>query len=113
MRDPDQKRGLYGKYFVQRLRPEDQGEPLVLCRGHSLDPVLSIPKHGACPLFVLDLVHDVHARAALAAYADSCRAEYPLLAADLWKQLLETSDAHRVALQQTDRPAEASAERAA
>lgn len=33
--------------------------------------------------FVLDCTYDPHARAALLAYADSCQAEYPFLAADL------------------------------
>lgn len=40
-------------------------------------------KHYRCDYFVLDLTHDRHSLAALSAYADSCREEYPLLAADL------------------------------
>ncbi len=40
-------------------------------------------KHDGCEYFVLDLTHDVHAKAALLAYADSCESEYPKLAADL------------------------------
>ncbi len=40
-------------------------------------------KHERCRYFVLDLDHDAHAVAALKAYADSCKAEYPPLAADL------------------------------
>ena len=40
-------------------------------------------KHFECDYFVLDLTHDPHALPALRAYADSCRAEYPLLADDL------------------------------
>lgn len=40
-------------------------------------------KHEHCAYFVLDLQHDKHALAALRAYAKSCRAEYPQLAADL------------------------------
>jgi len=40
-------------------------------------------KHDGCDYFVLDLTHDPHAAPALRAYADSCRADYPLLAADL------------------------------
>lgn len=40
-------------------------------------------KHEHCSYFVLDVIHDPHARAALKAYADSCRGEYPLLAVDL------------------------------
>jgi len=40
-------------------------------------------KHEACAYFVLDCDHDPHAKVALKAYADSCRAEYPQLARDL------------------------------
>lgn len=40
-------------------------------------------KHDKCYYFVLDVTHDPHAVPALAAYAASCRAEYPVLAADL------------------------------
>lgn len=40
-------------------------------------------KHDGCFYFVLDLDHDPHAKAALKAYADSCRADYPKLAEDL------------------------------
>lgn len=60
--DPDTQRGLYGKYKVERI----DGKP----RG---------------PYFVLDYAHDPHAVAALLAYADSCEAEFPALAADLRK----------------------------
>lgn len=40
-------------------------------------------KHENCFYFVLDLNHDPHAKAALKAYADSCRTDYPLLAGDI------------------------------
>lgn len=40
-------------------------------------------KHNGCEYFVLDLTHDVHAKAALLAYADSCEGDYPVLASDL------------------------------
>jgi hypothetical protein len=40
-------------------------------------------KHDGCEYFVLDMTHDFHARAALVAYAASCEADYPALAADL------------------------------
>lgn len=40
-------------------------------------------KHDGCFYFVLDCDHDRHAKAALKAYADSCRDEYPRLALDL------------------------------
>jgi len=62
--DSDQVRGLYRKYHVERLHDKTG-------------------KHRNCEYFVLDLDHDKHALAALRAYADSCEAEYPLLAADL------------------------------
>lgn len=40
-------------------------------------------KHYGCEYFVLDLTHDKHAIPAIAAYADSCKNEYPWLAKDL------------------------------
>lgn len=41
-------------------------------------------KHfGGCHYFVLDIDHDPHAAPALLAYADSCQATHPQLAADL------------------------------
>ncbi len=40
-------------------------------------------KYHADDHFVLDLTHDAYAIPAIAAYADACEAEYPLLAADL------------------------------
>ena len=59
----DKSRGLYTKYRVERV---DQS-----------------PKHQDCQYFVLDLTHDKYAAIALRAYAEACRVEYPLLAADL------------------------------
>lgn len=41
-------------------------------------------KHHGCRYFVLDITHDKFAAAALKAYADACRSEYPLLAKDLY-----------------------------
>ena len=63
----DKTRGLYNKFTVTR-------------NDGSSDPG---GKHFGCEYFVLDLTHDKHAAAALRAYAESCAAEYPLLAADL------------------------------
>jgi len=63
----DRNRGLYGKFHVTRT--DGSSEPG--------------GKHDGGEYFVLDLTHDKHAAAALRAYADSCDAEYPLLAADL------------------------------
>lgn len=63
----DKSKELYGKFVVQRTDGKDApGE-----------------KHHDCRYFVLDVDHDPHAKAALEAYATSCEAEYPLLAADL------------------------------
>jgi hypothetical protein len=61
----DRTRGLYGKFHVARADGDPTG------------------KHEGCDYFVLDLVHDPHAKAALIAYAASCSADYPHLAADL------------------------------
>lgn len=46
-------------------------------------------KHEGCQYFTLDLTHDPHAVAALTAYRDSCRADFPKLAADLTAQLFD------------------------
>ena len=73
----DKTKGLYGKFIVQRADGSDQ---------HG-------GKHHGCEYFVLDLSHDKHAYMALRAYANSCREEYPLLAADL----LEKSKVMRAA----------------
>ena len=64
----DKSRGLYNKFTVTRTDGRDR-------RGD---------KHERCEYFVLDLDHDPHARAALLAYADSCRKEYPALSVDLF-----------------------------
>jgi len=40
-------------------------------------------KHAGCSYFVLDLDHDEHAIAAIAAYAESCEDTRPVLARDL------------------------------
>jgi hypothetical protein len=96
MSDPDKERGLYQKYFVQRL-PEGcdtRGLALVDLRktGTMHADVLLLPpqKHEKCPYFVLDLVHDKHARYAANVYALSCQDEYPALAKSLWEKLDET-----------------------
>lgn len=72
--DPDQERGLYGKYRVEKIRrsPGPAGIEYV-------DPG---------PVFVLAYTKDPHARVALAAYAESCRTDFPELARDL-RHLLE------------------------
>jgi hypothetical protein len=60
--------GLYEKYSVKRT--DGKSEP-----GQ---------KHFFCKYYVLDLKHDKFARAALLAYADACKKEFPLLARDLY-----------------------------
>ncbi len=67
----DTKRGLYNKFEVSRTDGASRPGK----------------KHHGCEYFVLDLTHDKHAEAALRAYADSCAADYPLLAADLYAKL--------------------------
>lgn len=63
----DKSKGLYNKFKITRMDGRgDRGE-----------------KHEGCQYFVLDLDHDPHALAALKAYANSCRSNYPLLANDL------------------------------
>lgn len=71
----DKLRGIYNKFSVERTDGSDQ-------RGG---------KHEGCEYFVLDLDHDPHAMAAIKAYADSCRVDYPMLADDLM-DLARTSD---------------------
>lgn len=63
----DRTRGLYEKYRVERTDGS------------------SAPggKHDGCQYFVLDTSCDPHAIPALLAYAQSCKADYPLLARDV------------------------------
>lgn len=61
-----QTTGIYHKFNVSRVDGTDQPGQ----------------KHDGCQYFVLDLTHDKHAPAAMAAYAASCRENYPALAAD-------------------------------
>jgi len=68
----DKSRGLFRK-FEGITRTDGSSEPG--------------GKHYDCDYFVLDMTHDAHAPAALRAYADSCAAEYPLLAEDLRRKL--------------------------
>ena len=64
--DKDKTKGLYGKYYVERINDK---------KG----------KHKNCQYFVLDLVHDKYAYPALIAYREACKEEYPQLADDLFK----------------------------
>ena len=63
----DPNRGIYHKFKVERVDGESRP------RG----------KHHACHYFVLDLDHDPHAKAAIEAYAESCKDAFPKLARDL------------------------------
>jgi len=63
----DTNRGIYQKFIVERT--DGSSEPG--------------GKHAECEYFVLDIMHDKHAKAALLAYAESCKIEYPLLAHDV------------------------------
>lgn len=74
----DRNRGLYEKFMVER-------------RDGASDPG---GKHHDCEYFVLDLDHDPHAAVALDAYADSCAAQYPALAADLRAKALTVRETH-------------------
>ncbi len=65
--DADKAKGLYNKFTVFRTDGTD----------------LPGKKHSGCQYFVLDLTHDPHAIAAIRAYANSCRNDFPALAADL------------------------------
>lgn len=65
----DKTRGIYQKFKVERTDGKSApGE-----------------KHDGCQYFVLDTGCDPHAIPALLAYAESCKSEYPLLAADVRK----------------------------
>ena len=80
--DPDRARGLYPKFAVFRL-PDPDADP-----APSVAPYRTVTE----PLFVLRYQRDPHARAALEAYAKSCEADYPILAADLRRELAEATD---------------------
>src|ERR1700758_3049829 len=68
--------GLYNKFHIERTDGS------------------SAPggKHETCKYFVLDVHCDQHAIPALMAYADSCKADYPLLARDLVAQAQANCD---------------------
>jgi hypothetical protein len=64
--------GLYNKFIVTRTDGDPTG------------------KHANDEYFVLNLTTDKHAIPAIAAYADSCAEEYPLLASDLRSKIAHT-----------------------
>jgi hypothetical protein len=59
--------GIYHKFRVSRVDGSDSPGA----------------RHDSCAYFVLDCDHDPHAKAAIKAYADSCRSENPKLSIDL------------------------------
>ena len=63
----DKNKGIYEKFTVYR----NDGKSAVGA------------KHHGCEYFVLDLTHDKYAAAALKAYAEACKLEFPLLASDV------------------------------
>ncbi len=63
----DKEKGIYKKYEVSRTD------------GSSKEG----GKHADCQYFVLDVTHDKFAEAALTAYIEACKDEYPQLAQDL------------------------------
>ena len=65
------KKGLYGKYIIQKAN------------GEAIDP--------KAVYFTLRIDTDPHARAAIRAYIESCREEQPELARDLERVLREVS----------------------
>jgi hypothetical protein len=64
---PAEQQGLFRKFDVRRTDGSDAPGG----------------KHHGCEYFVLDVRHDPHAKAALAAYAEAVRATHPLLADDM------------------------------
>ena len=67
--------GLYGKYFVSRVDHRDVA-------GGDRDDAR---------YFVLDYIHDKHAKEALKYYAYLCEDEFPQLAVDLWMELRDAA----------------------
>lgn len=68
---PSSQQGLYGKFYIERTDGKSApGE-----------------KHHGCQYFILDITHDIHAKAALLAYAQSCALTHPELSHDLYTQL--------------------------
>lgn len=81
-----EQQGIFDKYTVERNDQQDG----------------RCGKHHKCEYFILDLTHDLHALAALKAYAKSCEDEKPRLAEDLRAKVAElharqrsASDYHR------------------
>lgn len=73
----DKQRGIYGKYYVQRV--DENGQPKA--------------GHENRQYYVLDIFNDPFAVDALQAYANACHDEYPALANDLRMLALEARTA--------------------
>lgn len=86
--DNQKTKGLYVKFNVSRMDGRDKpgGD-----------------RNGA-EYFVLDLTHDKHARAALLAYAASCRYEYPALSRDLFAKCKDMPETGRMRERYTEDP---------
>ncbi|KQQ40413.1 hypothetical protein ASF61_06560 [Duganella sp. Leaf126] len=79
---PAGQQGLFHKFEVRRVNGSDAPGG----------------KHRGCRYFVLDMDHDQHAGPALAAYATSCAATHPALAAELTAQFGKPDGGHDVVL---------------
>lgn len=78
MSEGDKTKGAYGKYKISRLDGSTK-------KGG---------KHRGCRFFVLDLDHDLHAAAALRAYAKSCMHEFSALSSDLLYAAIHIEQSH-------------------
>lgn len=67
---PNTQQGLFRKFVVTRIDGSDHPGG----------------KHCGCEYFVLDVTHDLHAKAALRAYAESCKTTHQQLSVDLFKR---------------------------
>ena len=67
---PTEQQGMFRKFEVRRIDGSDRPSG----------------KHHGCRYFVLDLDHDQHAAAAMAAYAQAARETHPTLSAELAAQ---------------------------
>lgn len=69
----DRTRGMYRKFDVRRTDGSSEFGG----------------KHQGCDYFVLDCHHDKFSIAAMMAYADACRSEFPQLADDIVRKVSE------------------------
>lgn len=64
---PAEQQGMFRKFEVRRVDGSDKPGG----------------KHHGCRYFVLDLDHDPHAAAAMAAYGEACKGTHPALSAEI------------------------------